>query len=181
MPSWRQSVRSDTGGAPALVLAGRIVGSTSPVATGTDLPAEARAVAHDVDSYTLQVPARVSRRSTAIPAGTASPSAGTVVVVVDDGAVVALVVEVVDVEVVDDGSAKDVGDDAGRVVGGVAGAVMAVVDDVVVGKDVVVGVVDDVVVDDVVTVGAVADVVVVGGIDPAPVTVNAEGDVTTGS
>ena len=94
---------------------------------------------------------------------------------------VALVVEVVDVEVVDDGSAKDVGDDAGRVVGGVAGAVMAVVDDVVVGKDVVVGVVDDVVVDDVVTVGAVADVVVVGGIDPAPVTVNAEGDVTTGS
>lgn len=179
MPSWRQSVRSDTGGASGLALAGRIVGSTRPVVTGTDLPAEARAVAHDVDSYTLQVPARVSRRSTAIPAGTVSPSAGTVVVVVDDGAVVALVVdvvEVVDVEVVDDGSAKDVVGDAGRVVGGVAGAVVTVVDDVVVGKDVVAGVVDDVV-----TVGAVADVVVVGGVDPAPVTVNAEGDVTTGS
>ena len=188
MPSYRHSVRSVSGAALGLASAGRIVGSTYPVAIGLEPPAAALAALHEAPSYTLQVPARVSRRSTATPARTVSTRDVTVDVVVG-GSVVADVV-VADVIVADVGEVVVVGDvvvvvdvEDVVVVEEVVGGIVVVEDGCVdvVGASVVGGVVDVVVVGiDVVDV--VEDVVVVvGGADPALVIVKADGDVTTGS
>ncbi|MGA9077426.1 MAG: hypothetical protein WB383_03720 [Acidimicrobiales bacterium] len=50
MPSCRHSVRSVAGAAFELALAGRIVGSTKPVAIGRALPAAAFAALHEAAS-----------------------------------------------------------------------------------------------------------------------------------
>jgi hypothetical protein len=101
----------------------------------------------------------VSRRSIALPAGIVSCPGGSVVVV-DEVVVVDDVVVVDEVEVV--GSSVDE----------VGGNVVVVVEVEVVGSSV----------DEVGgSVVVVDDVVGGGGVDPAPVTVNAEEEVTTGS